>query len=78
MPALQTGHSRILRATNALTHIPSRLQVKIDVIQEAAKVLILSSARAQVPADASQTRTSRSLGPPPATQWWWVARGVRV
>ena len=62
---------------NAMTNIYFLVQATIDAIQEAAKVLIHYSARAQVPADASQTRASRSLGPPPATQWWWVARGVR-
>ena len=63
---------------NATTHILFLVQATIDTIEAATKVLILSSARAGVPADASQKRASRSLGPPPATQWWWVARGVRI
>ena len=59
-----------------MTNTPLLVQVTIDTIEAAAKVLILSLARTQLPAMRAKPAPSRSLGPPPATQWWWVARGV--
>ena len=76
MPALKPRYSRVLRAMNAMTDILLLLQVTVAATEVAAKVLHLSSARTQVQAGSTQTRAFRSPRPPPATQWWWVARGA--
>ena len=48
--ALQTGYSRVQHVMNAMTDAPLLVQATIDAIEAAAKVLILSSERAQLPA----------------------------